>query len=255
MLWKNIFYGPVLSRRLGYSLGVNLLPMNRKICNYNCIYCECGLNEKEAPKVPLPTIQEYEDSLIEVLQLARSENQKIDSITFSGNGEPTLHPDFEKIIHITIDKRNEFYPESRITVLTNSTTINKEKIKEALHLIDLPICKLDAGTEQTFQLIDQPESKITLDEITANLAQFNGKLYVQTIFLRGQVGSNFVDNTTPEEINKWLERLQTIKPQFVMIYSIDRTPPYSTLEKIDKKELSSIVEMVKNLGIQAECYL
>jgi wyosine [tRNA(Phe)-imidazoG37] synthetase (radical SAM superfamily) len=254
MIWKNIFYGPVLSRRLGYSLGVNLLPVNRKICNFNCIYCECGLNDNNSIKSPLPSLDEFNISLSETLTDFKSKNQRIDNITFSGNGEPTLHPDFDKIIELTIQKRNEIYPETKIAVLTNSTTINTEKTIRALKLIDLPICKLDAGTEHTFRLIDQPESKITLDEITNRLSQFNGNLYIQTIFLKGEVNSNVIDNSTPEEVSQWLKRLKIIHPKLVMLYSLDRTPPFNTLKRVEEKVLSFLSEEVKKLGLNVEYY-
>jgi wyosine [tRNA(Phe)-imidazoG37] synthetase (radical SAM superfamily) len=146
MLWKDIFYGPVFSRRLGYSLGINLLPSNRKICNFNCIYCECGLNDNNAPKVPLPTVDQYEIFFKDILKVLKDKHQRIDHLTFSGNGEPTLHPDFDKIIDKTIELRDMYFPQSKIAVLTNSILINREKISRALKKVDLPICKLDAGT-------------------------------------------------------------------------------------------------------------
>jgi wyosine [tRNA(Phe)-imidazoG37] synthetase (radical SAM superfamily) len=255
MLWKNILYGPVFSRRLGYSLGINIMPMNRKICNFNCIYCECGLNEKETPKEPLPSLEEYEIVLRGTLINLKKKDQKIDHLTFSGNGEPTLHPDFDKIIDCTVKLRSEYYPNSKIAVLTNSITTNKEKIVNTLKKVDLPICKLDAGSEKIFQLINQPVPKITLDEITDRLCEFQGNLYIQTIFLKGKVNGEIIDNFYPEEVERWITRLKKIKPRFVMLYSLDRTPPFSSIEKVDENVLASIAELVKKAGFKVEYYI
>lgn len=255
MLWKNIFYGPVISRRLGYSLGVNLLPNKKKICNFNCIYCECGLNEKFKQKEPLPTLTEFENALKETLEYFKNINQVINHITFSGNGEPTLHPDFDKIIDLTIKYRNIYYPDTKIAVLTNSTRLHIEKVYNALQKIDVPICKLDAGTEKQFQLIDAPEIKISLEEITDRLKNFGNKVIIQTIFLKGFVNNQLVDNTTNEELNEYVKRLKIIKPHKVMIYSIDRKTPFDTLEAISKEELEKIANYISSNGFEIDYYL
>jgi len=255
MLWKNIFYGPVISRRLGYSLGVNLLPNKKKICNFNCIYCECGLNEKFKQKEPLPTLTEFENALKETFEYFKNINQVINHITFSGNGEPTLHPDFDKIIDITIKYRNIYYPDTKIAVLTNSTRLHIEKVYNALQKIDVPICKLDAGTEKQFQLIDAPEIKISLEEITDRLKNFGNKVIIQTIFLKGFVNNQLVDNTTNEELNEYVKRLKIIKPHKVMIYSIDRKTPFDTLEAISKEELEKIANYISSNGFEIDYYL
>ncbi len=254
MLWKDIFYGPVLSRRLGYSLGVNLLPRKRKICNFNCVYCECGLNDNKAPKEPLPTVEEYRDSIIQALTEMNNKGQTIDHITFSGNGEPTLHPDFDKIIDITIENRNKYYPESKIAVLTNSTNLHLDRVFNSLLKIEKRICKLDAGTERIYQLIDAPETGATLDHITEKLIRFKGNLIVQTIFLKGTINGELIDNYSGTEFDEYLKRLDKIKPQAIMIYSLDRVAPFNTIEALSKEELNSIAETIRNRGYQVDYY-
>jgi wyosine [tRNA(Phe)-imidazoG37] synthetase (radical SAM superfamily) len=254
MLWKDIFYGPVLSRRLGFSLGVNLLPKKRKICNFNCIYCECGLNDNTALKEPLPTVNEFESGIIHTLSDLKSKNQKLDHITFSGNGEPTLHPEFEKIIDLTIKYRNKFYPDCKIAVLTNSTNIYQDRVFNSLQKVDVAICKLDAGSEKLYQLIDAPETNASLDEITDRLRRFNGNITIQTIFLKGSINGESVDNTGTEELNKYIQRLKIINPKLVMIYSLDRTAPYPTIEALSKSELQKIAGDIRANGFKVDYY-
>lgn len=253
-LWKSIVYGPVYSRRLGHSLGVNPLPSVRKVCNFDCIYCECGLNDNHAPKHPLPTLEEFSRELENTLQELSKNGQPLDHITFAGNGEPTLHPQFKEIVEKTVELRDRFYPQAKIALLSDAATVKTGRVLEALGGIDKPIMKLDAGTEETFQLINQPDSSITLDEIAELLKLFKGRLYVQTLFLRGSVNGRQVDNTTSEEIEAWLNRLRQIGPELVMIYSIDREPPYETLERISAHELTEIAERVRSIGFEAEWY-
>ena len=255
MLWKNIFYGPVLSRRLGFSLGINLLPEKKKICNFNCIYCECGLNDNSAHKELLPTFENYTEAIYSCLHENKSRNQEIDHITFSGNGEPTLHPEFDKIIEHTILMRDQFYPETKIAVLTNSTNLHIPKIFDSLQKVDVPLCKLDAGSEETYQLIDAPVSKKTLDDITNSLIKFDGNIIIQTIFLKGTVRGKDIDNTSEKELNLYIDRLKKIKPKKVVIYRVDRTPPFSSIEKLSEQELKSVSEFVSNAGFNVEYYL
>jgi wyosine [tRNA(Phe)-imidazoG37] synthetase (radical SAM superfamily) len=254
MLWKDIFYGPILSRRLGFSLGVNLLPVKRKICSFNCVYCECGLNDNSAPKEQMPTLTDFETAITHTLSDLKNKNQKLDHITFSGNGEPTLHPDFDKIIDITIKYRDKFYPECKIAVLTNSTNVRLERVFTSLNKIELPICKLDAGSERLYQLIDAPVGSVSLDEITEQLTRFNGKIVVQSIFLKGNINNESIDNTTPEELEQYITRLKLINPKMVMIYSLDRVAPFSTIEKLSKEELQKIADYIKSNGFKVEYY-
>lgn len=255
MLWKNIFYGPVLSRRLGFSLGVNLLPDKKKICNFNCIYCECGLNDNFVQKEALPTFEDYKQAIYSCLSDRKLKNKKIDHITFSGNGEPTLHPDFDRIIDYTISMRNLYYSDTKIAVLTNSTNLHIDKIFESLQKVDVPLCKLDAGSEEIFRLIDDPVSKKALDDITNSLVKFKGNVIIQTIFLKGNVDNISIDNTSEKELDLYLTRLKKIKPKKVVIYSVDRTPPFPSIVKLSEQELKSIAEFISKVGFNVEYYV
>jgi wyosine [tRNA(Phe)-imidazoG37] synthetase (radical SAM superfamily) len=254
MLWKNIFYGPVSSRRLGFYLGINLLPDRKKICSFDCIYCECGLNDN-SPKEALQTFEDYKEAIHSCLNENRSINQRIDHITFSGNGEPTLHPEFDKIIDHTVLMRDKFYPETKIAVLTNSTNLHIPKIFNSLQKVDVPFCKLDAGSEETYQLIDSPVSKKTLDEITDSLIKFDGNIIIQTIFLKGDIDNKVIDNTSEKELNLYIKRLKKINPKKVVIYRVDRTPPYSSVIKLSEQELKSISEFISKFGFNVEYYV
>jgi wyosine [tRNA(Phe)-imidazoG37] synthetase (radical SAM superfamily) len=252
-LHQSTIYGPLHSRRLGNSLGINLLPSKRKVCNFDCIYCECGWTDKNS-KDALPSVEEFQIDLEKKLDLMHRNHAALNYITFAGNGEPTLHPHFEKIIAITIALRDRYFPESRIAVLSNATRILEENIFNALQKIDDPILKLDAGTERMFQLIDLPASGISLAKVVGDLKKFNGKLTIQTIFLRGQYQKDFIDNTSASEVTAWLNHLLEIKPKLVMLYSIDRQTPVKGLEKISKKELEGIASKVRQAGIAAESF-
>jgi wyosine [tRNA(Phe)-imidazoG37] synthetase (radical SAM superfamily) len=249
-LFDSIIFGPIISRRLGISLGINLLPIDSKICNFDCIYCECGWTDlRSVSKVKFHSRNEVyfelEKSLVHLLQ----ENKKLNSITFAGNGEPTMHPEFNLIIDDTIELRNKYFPSCKISVLSNSLMLSNKKVFDALIKIDNPILKLDAGTEKTFQLIDQPINKRTLEWVVNQLMKFNGRLIIQTIFLRGEFSGEHFDNTKDDEVRSWLQLIKMIKPEQVMIYTIDRATPAQNLEKIEKEKLREIAQRVELLGI------
>ena len=251
-LFSKIIFGPVKSRRLGVSLGINLLPGSRKVCNFNCIYCECGwtLDSKEEKSTLPERAEVYEALELKLLEM-KERDQHPDVITFAGNGEPTLHPDFPGIIDDCIELRNKYFPEARIAVLSNSTTITKPHIKEALLKIDQNILKLDSGFDLTLKIHNQPRVNIRVAELIDNLKKFNGQLIIQTLFLRGSYKGNTIDNTTPEEIEAWLTALQMIKPSEVMIYTVSRdTPEGGELGKVPLPELKRIASMVNRLGIK-----
>jgi wyosine [tRNA(Phe)-imidazoG37] synthetase (radical SAM superfamily) len=250
-LFDKIIFGPVKSRRLGVSLGINLLPGRKKVCNFNCIYCECGWSQSvDLEGGFLPSRSEVHEALASRLQEMKVKNQKPDVITFAGNGEPTLHPDFRGIIDDSIILRNKFFPETKIAVLSNSTKITNPSIKSALLKVDMNILKLDSAFDLTVNIHNQPRVNVKVDELVENLKKFNGKLIIQTLFLRGTFKGKPIDNTTPEEINAWLAALEKIKPGEVMIYTISRdTPEGSLLKKIPAKELSQIALQVEKLGI------
>jgi wyosine [tRNA(Phe)-imidazoG37] synthetase (radical SAM superfamily) len=250
-LFDKIIFGPVKSRRLGVSLGINLLPGRKKVCNFNCIYCECGWSqsvESEGGYLPL-RIEVYE-ALASRLQEMKVKNQKPNVITFAGNGEPTLHPDFQGIIDDSIKLRNKFFPEAKIAVLSNSTTITNPSVKDALLKVDMNILKLDSAFDLTVKIHNQPRVNVRVDELIENLKKFNGNLIIQTLFLRGSFNGKQIDNTTPEEVNAWLEALNKIKPSEVMIYTFSRdTPEGGLLNRVPVEELRQIALKVEKLGI------
>lgn len=247
-LYDNIIFGPIQSRRLGVSLGVNLLALNKKICSFDCVYCECGFTQNDVQgrfaekKV---VIENLESVLKEMLQ-----NEKhLDVITFAGNGEPTLHPNFDEIIDATILLRNHYFPKAKISVLSNATTLNKESVIKALSKVDNNILKLDSGLVETIKLIDQPtSSNFSIDTVINGMLRFNGDFIMQTMFLKGDFNGMRIDNTTENEVNAWLEIVKITHPKQIMIYSIDRDTPVKTLEKVSKQELSEIAKKAEELG-------
>ncbi len=251
-LFDRIIFGPVKSRRLGVSLGINLLPASRKVCNFNCIYCECGwTTDKTADKSALPKRDEIYRALERKLSEMKSKKSAPDVITFAGNGEPTLHPDFPSIVDDTIELRNRYFPEARIAVLSNSTTITIPSVKEALLKVDQNILKLDSGFDLTVRVHNQPRVNVKVAELIGNLRKFNGQLIIQTLFLRGTHNGKSIDNTSKAEIEAWLRAVEMIKPYEVMIYTISRdTPEGSMLEKVPLSELKRIAGMVNKLGIK-----
>ena len=255
ILFDKLVFGPVFSRRLGVSLGINLLPVDSKFCNFNCIYCECGwTNNKNISLLDLPKREDLKRLLGEKLQELRGTENEPDAITFAGNGEPTIHPEFAGIIDDTIEMRDTFSPHTMISVLSNSSVLNKTKVREALKKVDKNILKLDTGIESTFQLLNQPIGSLKLKNIVDYLVTFNGKLIIQTLFIRGNYNGQYIDNTTPEEIKSWLPLVKKINPQYVMIYPIDRGTPVTGLEKISEAELNQIAGKVEAEGINTEVY-
>ena len=256
ILFDRIVFGPIHSRRLGRSLGINLLPDTEKVCSMNCVYCECGWGEIDAIQSPnLLSSNEIIPVLTKRFEQMHSDNVKIDSITYSGNGEPTIHPQFAEVTDAVISLRNRYFPQTIITCLSNATQLHRNDVRNALKSIDSPLMKLDAGTQSTFERINKPFSDMKLNDICDNLRNFDGKLIIQTLFLRGKLDDNtIVDNTTNEEISAWLKRLAYIQPSKVILYPIDRETPAKLLEKIDKTTLLQIAAKVQTLGMNAECF-
>lgn len=255
ILFDEIVFGPVKSRRFGVSLGINLMPLEGKLCSFNCVYCECGLtDERRKEKLKLFSASEIKASLQSRFEALKSGGLDPDNITFAGNGEPTLHPEFETLIDNTILLRNEFFPKAMITVLSNATRLDRPNIKRALLRIDNNVLKLDAGTNATFQAINRPTQLITLEKVVQELKNFEGNLTIQTMLIRGDVDGIQVDNTTEEELSLWLNHIQEINPKLVMLYPIDRQTPYRTLEKVPEAELQALAARVEALGIKAEVF-
>jgi wyosine [tRNA(Phe)-imidazoG37] synthetase (radical SAM superfamily) len=255
ILFERIIFGPIHSRRLGRSLGINLLPDTEKVCSMNCIYCECGWGKGEAIRRNLLSANRIIPILTQRFEQLHNDNVKIDSITYSGNGEPTIHPQFAEITDAIISLRNRYFPQTIITCLSNSTQLHRNDVREALKAIDNPLMKLDAGTQSMFELINKPFNLCLLDDICDNLREFKGKLSIQTLFLRGKLDNGAtVNNTTDEEITAWLKRLTYIQPRKVILYPIDRETPVKFLEKVDKNILTQIATKVQALGMDTECY-
>lgn len=250
ILFDQIIFGPIHSRRLGLSLGVNLLPIDAKICSFDCIYCECGFNTTMQDS-PIPSREQVYLTLEAKLKEMMAEGQIADVITFAGNGEPTLHKDFEGIIDDTIALRNKFCPTAKVSVLSNSTRIHKPHIFSALNKVDNNILKFDSAIERTMQLMDRPTGKhINVAWFIEHLKKFEGRLIIQTMFLRGEINGERLDNTTDEEVEAWLNALEEIRPQQVMIYSLDREAPTQNLEKVTVEELNLIADKIRERGFE-----
>ena len=248
-LYDNIIFGPIRSRRLGLSLGVNLLPIESKLCSFDCIYCECGWNDEHPGKRRFNAREDVRVMLEDTLQKMVADGTPPDVITFAGNGEPTMHPDFENIIEDTIALRDKHCPEAKVSVLSNATQIHREDVRRALLRVDNNILKLDSAFDETVQLVNKPQGAYTVARTVELLKAFDGNLILQTMFLRGEYTGKRVDNTTEEEVSAWLKLVEEIKPKQVMVYSLDRDTPCQTLEKVEKEELREIASRVETLGI------
>ena len=250
-LFDSIVFGPVRSRRLGLSLGINLLPVSRKVCSFNCIYCECGwTNDAHTESQALPSREAVREALREKLSEMKSQGTAPDVITYAGNGEPTLHPDFAGIISDSVALRDEFFPETKISVLSNGSMIGRRSVREALMQIDMNIIKLDSAIPSTVQRLNQPHVTIDTADFKNWLKEFKGNFIIQTLFVRGVCDGRSIDNTTGEELDAWLAALRELRPRSVMIYTIERdTPLGNNLRKVPQAELRSIASMVEKLGI------
>ena len=251
MLFTDIIYGPIRSRRLGISLGVNLLPLHSKLCNFDCIYCECGWNADN--RTEKPSFNKRDDirtALENTLSKMQSEGQLPDVITFAGNGEPTIHLEFEGIIDDTIALRDKFAPNAKVSVLSNATQLHREGVIRALRKVDNPILKLDSAIDTTAHLINKPCGNYSVENIIEQLSAFGKEFVLQTMFLRGEYNGNHIDNTTESEIMAWLAVVEHLRPRSVMVYSIDRATPCKTLQKVEREELDKIAERVRALGIE-----
>ena len=248
-LYDKIIFGPIHSRRLGLSLGVNLLPTDNKLCSFNCIYCECGWGH-DGVKPRFNSREDVRMLLREKLQEMVNEGTPPDVITFAGNGEPTMHPEFGSIIDDTIATRNEICPSAKISVLSNATQINRETVRKALEKVDNNILKLDSAFDETVKLIDEPNGKYSVSETVKFMKMFNGDLIIQTMFLRGEYEGRLIDNTTEKEVSAWLALIKEIAPRKVMIYTIDRDTPVQTLRKVSVEDLNKIAAQVGALGIE-----
>ena len=251
VIYPSPIFGPVKSRRLGISLGINLLPADGKVCTFDCIYCECGLNAARRARAAMPTRQEVAKALEEKLVEMQDAGTLPDVLTFAGNGEPTIHPHFSDIIDDTIALRDRLCPEAKVSVLTNATLITRENVFKALKKVDNNILKLDTVDRDYISIVDRPAGKYDLNAIIERMKAFEGKAVIQTMFLKGTVDGKDVNNTGDNYVIPWIAVVKDIAPREVMIYTIDRETPVSSLQKATHEELDRIVALLAKEGIKA----
>ena len=251
IIYPSPIFGPVKSRRLGISLGINLLPGDGKICTFDCLYCECGFNAERRTRSRMPSRKEVADALENKLKEMLQNGEKPDVLTFAGNGEPTIHPEFANIIDDTLYLRDKYAPTAKVSVLSNSTMIIRQAVFEALNKVDNNILKLDTVDTAYIGVIDRPAGKYDLEAIIDGMKAFNGNIIIQTMFLKGCVDGINLDNTGDRYVLPWIETLKRISPREVMIYTIDRETPQKGLEKASREELDRIVAMLEKSGFKA----
>lgn len=251
VIYPSPIFGPVHSRRLGVSLGINLLPADGKFCSFDCVYCECGFNADHRPHAKLPTREEVRRALEERLTLMAAEGPTPDVLTFAGNGEPTAHPDFPAIMEDTLALRDRFFPNARVSVLTNGTHIDRPAVHEALMRVDNNIVKLDTVDADYIAAVDRPTGRYDLQNLMECMRRFNGHCIIQTMFMKGSVDGRSVDNTGDRFVKPWIEAVKRIAPSRVMIYTIDRETPAHGLQKASHEELDRIVDLLRAEGIEA----
>lgn len=249
IIYPSPIFGPVHSRRLGISLGINLMPADGKICTFNCIYCECGLNEDHRPTLPRPARELVAEKLEAKLKEMTADGQLPDVLTFAGNGEPTCHPHFAEIIDDTIRLRDQYCPKAKVSVLSNATMIQHQKVHDALMRVDNNIQKLDTIDPLYINKVDQPAIPYDVHQVIEHLKAFQGHVIIQTMFMRGEGEEEYVDNTSDTFVDPWLEAVKEIKPQQVMIYTIDRETPTQGLLKATHEQLDQIRDRVIAAGI------
>jgi len=244
MIREEVVFGPIRSRRLGSSLGINLLPEKGKICTFDCIYCECGWNRDGRNDTILPSAEKVRKALEAKLQCCLADNVPIDSITFSGDGEPTINPEFPLIIDDTIRLRDQYYPNSKITVLSNATMVHKPEVFEALRKVDNPTMKIDAPTNELIEKINHPVPGYDIHRVVEALKRFDGDFILQTMFLR----SKDFDSSSPEVLNGWMDIVRLLRPREVMVYTIDRPTPEAGLQKFSVEEMRALVQPLISEG-------
>lgn len=244
MIREEVVFGPIFSRRLGSSLGINLLPEKGKICTFDCIYCECGWNKDGRNDTQLPSAEKVRKALETKLQQCLSVHVSIDSITFSGDGEPTLNPEFPQIIDDTIALRNQYYPDSKITVLSNATRVHLPEVFQALCKVDNPTMKIDAPTNELIEKINHPMPGYDINRVVEALKQFEGDFILQTMFLK----SKDFDSSSPDVLNGWMDIVRLLNPREVMVYTINRPTPEEGLRKFTVEEMQALVKPLLNEG-------
>ena len=251
IIYPSPIFGPVHSRRLGISLGINLMPRDGKVCTFDCIYCECGYNADRRPHTSRPTREEVKTALEKQLADMATQNQLPDVLTFAGNGEPTSHPDFKGIVEDTVSLRNKYCPKAKVSVLSNATLIERPDVFEALKMVDNNILKLDTVNLDYIKTVNRPTGKYNLEALIEKMKQFEGHCIIQTMFMHGTMNGQDVSNLSDDYIAPWLKTVAEINPRQVMIYTIDRETPDQELRKASHEELDNIVERLKTNGIDA----
>jgi wyosine [tRNA(Phe)-imidazoG37] synthetase (radical SAM superfamily) len=249
MYFTDIIFGPIKSRRLGISLGINLLPLHGKWCNFDCIYCECGWNKEGIADKHLPSRADVKVALEQKLKAMHDAHELPDAITFSGNGEPTIHPEFAGVVDDVVALRDKYAPSARVCVLSNATMLKKDEVFKALQKTDCPILKLDSGFTKTAKQINCPQGDYSIEKTVETMERFHHDFILQTMFLRGEYNGEYIDNTTPDELNQWLDIVSLLHPREVMIYTIDRETPVKRLQKVSREELEHIAEKVREMDI------
>lgn len=253
VLYKSPIFGPIHSRRLGISLGINLLPADGKCCSFDCIYCECGFNKDFIPHLKFATPQAVHNALKAQLEDMRQNGPKPDVLTFAGNGEPTMNPHFPEIVRDVIALRDEYFPSAKVSVLSNATQILRKEVFDALLLVDNNILKLDTVSESYIRLLDRPVSGgYHVQDIIEGMKKFNGHCIVQTMFLGGSYNGVDVSNVSDSFVLPWIEALKYIRPSEVMVYTIDRETPAHQLTKATHEQLDGIARKVEAIGIPCQ---
>ena len=248
MMREETVFGPIHSRRLGRSLGINLLPTRGKICNFDCIYCECGWNRDGRGDAVIPSAAKVRSALEDRLTELMLDGTSLDSITFSGDGEPTLNPEFPRIIEDTLFLRDAYAPSAKVSVLSNATRAHVPEIFEALRKVDNPILKIDAPSDALIAKINQPAPGYELARVIEALERFEGNFILQTLFLR----SKDFDSASPEVLEGWMAIVRHLKPRQVMVYTIDRPTPEKDLEAYSAAQMRSLVQPLIDEGFDID---
>lgn len=246
--FDDIVFGPIFSRRLGSSLGVNLLPSKGKLCNFDCVYCECGWNKDGIAERVFPRLSEVEAAMEEKMSKAAADGVPVDSITFSGNGEPTMNPDFPEIIDVTLKLRDRYFPQAKVSVLSNATLIGRPAVAQALMRVDNPILKIDASSDELIRQINKPVGQYRLEDVIEAMMKFEGRFVLQTMFLK----SPDFDTASPVALEKWMEIVRKVKPREIMVYTIDRETPDKSLTKYTVEEMTAFVQPLIDEGFKIQ---
>lgn len=246
--FEDIVFGPIRSRRLGSSLGVNILPAHGKMCNFDCVYCECGWNRDGAGDKAYPRLADVAAALEKRLAELSQQGIPVDSITFSGNGEPTMNPDFAAIVDKTIQLRDRFYPSAKVSVLSNATMVGRESVFDALKKVDNAIMKIDASTDELIEKVNKPTGVYRLETVIEGLKKFEGNFVLQTMFLR----SDEFDTAAPEALDRWMDIVRELRPREIMVYTIDRETPDKTLGKYTVEQMAQMVRPLMDEGFDIQ---